>query len=149
MLVRWFAPAVVLGVLAVGTASAAPIVVAIKDIKFAPCPAAAGKAPVISTNDQSNQPARCYRLTGTATNPAQDPVQDIDVFGRITDASGTAALTRRRIGSIDALPVGTHPVRMDVFLPESAKPPFKIEITRASGSSKASRPDRQDAPPVP
>ncbi|WP_269446166.1 hypothetical protein [Gloeobacter violaceus] len=38
---------------------------------------------------------------------------------------------------------------IEVFLPESAKPPFKVEITRAAGSTKASRPDRQDAPAVP
>jgi hypothetical protein len=52
-------------------------------------------------------------------------------------------------GKTAASPVGTHPVSIEVFLPEGAEPPFKVEITRAAGSTKASRPDRQDAPAVP
>jgi hypothetical protein len=122
---------------------ARPIEVAFKDVRVEPCPQAqGGKESVVSTNDQSNQPARCYRLMGTAVNPGKADAKDVDVFGRVTDANGTPALTRRRIGSIEQIPAGTHPVSLDFFVPESAKAPLTVQITRAAGFTQESRPRR-------
>ncbi|AGY59911.1 hypothetical protein [Gloeobacter kilaueensis] len=132
-----------LGLLLSVAAEAKPIEIAFKDVRVEPCPEAQNtKEPVVSTNDRPNQPSKCYRLTGTAVNSDTADARDVDVFGRVTDANGTPALTRRRIGSIDLVPAGTHPVQLDFFVPESAKVPLTISITRAGGFSHDSRPHR-------
>ncbi|MBC8121511.1 MAG: hypothetical protein H7Y22_06695 [Gemmatimonadaceae bacterium] len=141
---RWITFAACASVLltAMGSLSAGTIEVALKDLQVNPCPASNQNKPVISTNDQSNQPSQCFKITGTAVNPADGPAKDVDIFGRITDANGTPAVTRRRVGSVEQIPSGTSPFSLEIFVPQSAKPPLKLENIRASGFSNESRPRR-------
>lgn len=114
---------------------ARPIEVNIKDAQLNPCPKTNQPNPVISMNDRPNQPTRCYRLTGTAINSEEIPAKDIDIFGKITDSEGNPADTRRRVTSIKLIPPGTSQISADIFLPETVKPPLKVEVTRAAGFS--------------
>jgi hypothetical protein len=122
---------VVLSLAACGEAS--KIEISLKDLRVDTCPPGAPSRASISLNDTANVPTRCYFLSGTASNPAGRPARNVDVFGKIVDANGTLAVTRRRVGSLDAVPPGDSPLRLRIDLPASAKPPFSLENMKAAG----------------
>ncbi len=117
----------------VACGEASKIEIALQDLKVSNCPDSAKKAPSISLNDSQNTPTRCYVLSGTAVNPAEITAKNVDVFGKITDANGTLAITRRRVGSLDSIAAGTSRFSLEVYLPDSAKPPFSLENMKAAG----------------
>ncbi|MBW4699315.1 MAG: hypothetical protein KME03_15755 [Aphanocapsa lilacina HA4352-LM1] len=116
-----------------GCGEASKIEIALKDLAVVDCPPGSKGGASISLNDSVNVPTRCYRLRGTAVNPAEKPAKNVDVFGKITDANGTLAITRRRVGSLAEVAAGTSAIELDVYLPETAKPPFKLENMKAAG----------------
>lgn len=127
---RWWIVGVALLLTACGEAS--KIEIALKDLRVTDCPPGSVKKS-ISLNDAPNVPTHCYILVGTAANPSDKPARNVDIFGKITDANGTLAVTRRRVGSLKQIPAGTSPFRLEVYLPASARPPFSLENMKAAG----------------
>jgi hypothetical protein len=123
------------GLLLVGCASgsAGKIEISLKDLKVTDCPEGTKANSSVSVNDAPNIPSRCYLIVGTAENPGTIAAQDVDIFGKIIDANGTPAITRRRVGSVASIPAGESPFRLEVYLPAISKAPFTLESMKAAG----------------
>lgn len=78
--------------------------------------------------------AKCYLISGTATNTSGKVVYNADVFGRIYDANGNDVIPERgRIGSIDEIPLGKSRFEIMVSVPAEQPEPLELKQFKASG----------------
>ncbi|AGY58110.1 hypothetical protein [Gloeobacter kilaueensis] len=129
---RWGLLGILLLVVGCG-GTASKIEIALKDLSVNNCPPGSENKTSISLNDNPNEPTHCWQIRGTAVNPASIAAKNVDIFGKIIDANGTPAVTRRRVGSLAQLPAGTSRFDLQVYLPAAAKPPFSLENMKAAG----------------
>lgn len=78
--------------------------------------------------------AKCFLITGIATNTSGKLVVNADIFGRIYDANGNSVMENRtRLGSIEEVPPGESEFELRVSVSANQPEPLKLEQFKAAG----------------
>eukprot|EP00879_Flechtneria_rotunda_P011762 GHRR01012285.1.p1 GENE.GHRR01012285.1~~GHRR01012285.1.p1 ORF type:complete len:226 (+),score=78.70 GHRR01012285.1:89-766(+) len=86
----------------------------------------------------ASQKAACLDVTALASNPSSKPLYNADVFGRVYDVNGEAAIDDTeniRIAYIDEIPPGSSQVAFKLFVPleQYNLGPLQLAGFKASG----------------
>ncbi|MCS6960276.1 MAG: hypothetical protein RMK91_09525 [Pseudanabaenaceae cyanobacterium SKYGB_i_bin29] len=109
----------------------ATVPVKLSDLSYRPCPPGTAENIVLFGGTMA---AKCYLISGTATNSSGKVVYNADVFGRIYDANGNDVIPERgRIGSIAEIPVGKSRFEIMVSVPAEQPEPLELKQFKASG----------------
>eukprot|EP00882_Tetradesmus_deserticola_P005319 GHRQ01005598.1.p1 GENE.GHRQ01005598.1~~GHRQ01005598.1.p1 ORF type:complete len:237 (+),score=65.74 GHRQ01005598.1:45-755(+) len=116
-----------------------PVSVKLNDIDVQRVECAAGVTTVGGvTFSGGSQKAACLDITAAATNPTKKPLYNADVFGRVYDKNGEAAIDDTeniRIAYIDEIAPGSSKVSFKLFVPleQYELGPLKLTGFKASG----------------
>ncbi len=103
----------------------------LSDITYHECPAELAEGTVTPGNFTA---AKCFLVTGTATNTSKRSVVNADIFGRIYDANGNSVMENRtRLGAIEEIPPGTSEFELRISVPANQPEPLKLEQFKAAG----------------
>ncbi|KAF6264848.1 hypothetical protein COO60DRAFT_1180007 [Scenedesmus sp. NREL 46B-D3] len=116
-----------------------PVSVKLDEIVVKRVDCAAGMATVGGvTFSGGSQKAACLDITAAATNPTKKPLYNADVFGRVYDRNGEAAIDDTeniRVAYIDEIAPGASKVSFKLFVPleQYELGPLKLIGFKASG----------------
>ncbi|WIA32910.1 hypothetical protein OEZ86_006081 [Tetradesmus obliquus] len=116
-----------------------PVSVKLEDIVVSRVDCAAGVSTVGGvTFSGGSQKAACLDITAAANNPTKKPLYNADVFGRVYDTNGEAAIDDTeniRIAYIDEIAPGVSKVSFKLFVPleQYELGPLKLTGFKASG----------------
>ncbi len=112
----------------------------LSDLGTVPCPDTEQYSNLVTSSGSSSEPADCYFIQGTITNPAKRPVYNADVFGRLYDANGNDIWPERtRLGAIEEVPPGKSEFQIRISVPVSYPLPLSMKNFKASGFEGAVR----------
>lgn len=106
--------------------------VKVSDLSYHECPEELAKGAV--TSGGVTQSAKCFMVTGKATNPTNKTIVNADIFGRIYDANDDPIIENRaRLGSIEEIPPGVSEFEFPINVPANQPLPLKLEQFKAAG----------------
>ena len=108
------------------------IQVKLSELSYHECPEELAKGAV--TAGGVTQSARCFMVTGKATNPTNKTIVNADIFGRIYDANEDPIIENRaRLGSIAEIPPGVSEFEFPINVPANQPLPLKLQQFKAAG----------------
>ncbi len=105
----------------------------ISDLSYTNCPEEMSDGMVTPGGSGA---AKCYLISGKATNKSGKPVLNADIYGFIYDANDDPVMQNRgRLGSIDEVPPGTSDFEIPISVAANQPTPLKLKNFKASGFS--------------
>lgn len=113
---------------------------ALNHLETVRCPETAEYSNMVVSSGSSSDPADCYFIQGTITNPTNQVIYNADVFGRLYDANDNDIWPERtRLGAIEEVPPGTSTFAIRVSIPTTSPLPLILKNFKASGFRGAVR----------
>lgn len=104
----------------------------LSDLSYHTCSVDVGRGAV--TAGGTTQTARCFIVTGKATNPTNKTIVNADIFGRIYDANDDPIIENRtRLGAIEEVPPGVSDFELQISVPLNQPLPLKLQQFKAAG----------------